>query len=94
MLSFSYSKGHPSGFTDDLGIIADRNQWVCEEIPGWYALLPWRPYRGQDFSLFEVETWCKENLSGRYHIEVVDSHSMKIMISTERDVVLFKMRFG
>lgn len=89
MLSFSYSRGHSSGFTDDLGIIADRNQWVCEEVPGWYALLPWK-----DFNRFEVETWCKENLSGRFHVEVLNSYSMKIMISTERDVVLFKMRFG
>lgn len=29
----------PGGYTDDLGIIADRNQWVSEQKPGWYVFV-------------------------------------------------------
>lgn len=34
-----YRPYRPSGYTDDLGIIADRNQWVPEQVPGWYVFV-------------------------------------------------------
>ena len=39
-LNLHYRCGHPAGWTDDLGIIADKNQWVREELPGWYCYIP------------------------------------------------------
>ena len=34
-----YRPYRPAGYTDDLGILADRNQWVSTQKPGWYVLV-------------------------------------------------------
>jgi len=34
---FVWRTGHAAGYTDDLGIIADRNQWMDAEISGWIS---------------------------------------------------------
>jgi hypothetical protein len=64
-----YERGHPSGWTDDLGIAADRNQWVRELLPGWYARKH-ETLAGSWSSWISVahdqklRSWCEDNLSG------------------------------
>lgn len=78
-----YTEGHPSGYTDDLGIIADRNQWVSAELPGWYVGL------SRDTELNdEVIEWCRENLKGFFYPQV-----NRIHITRYEDIVLLKLRW-
>lgn len=77
-----YSQGHPAGYTDDLGIIADRDQWIDVELPGWYAAAT------KDFSMQEVVEWCQSNLEDTWDI----THG-KIRMSALRDAFLFRMRW-
>ena len=79
-----YSRGHPSGYTDDLGIIADRNQWVKAEPPGWYVGLSDNPFFNHS-----VLDWCKDNLDGQW--QCVDVH--KLWLANHDDATLFKMRW-
>lgn len=78
-----YTEGHPEGYTDDLGIIADSNRWVSAELPGWYVNLS-GPY---DW-LEEVARWCQENLSPGWSIR-----NGRLRMCRHNDTVLLKMRW-
>jgi hypothetical protein len=85
-----YEHGHPEGWTDDLGIMADRNQWVREHLPGWYA----RQWIGgrQWISVYDdsdLRAWCEENLSGYWEIP----RDGYVYMSSEEDVMLFKLNW-
>jgi len=79
---FCYEQGHPAGYTDDLGIIADRNQWTPAKPSGWWSAIDRQDY-------FEMEAWCNENLKGRFQIGMYH-----IIISAEEDVAWFLLRWG
>ena len=78
-----WSDGNPAGYTDDLGIIADRNQWIEERAPGWYLF-------GHSN---EVHEWCKKNLKSY----TASSHYYRVpdyFIEDDKDVILFRLRWS
>ena len=75
-----WSDGNPAGYTDDLGIIADRNQWIEERSPGWY-LSGHNP---------EVHKWCVEHLTS-YEFQWTNPFTSRI--DDDKDVMLFKLRW-
>ncbi len=86
----SYEEGHPAGWTDDLGIMADRNQWVREVFPGWYACR-WagdRQWVGM-YADQNLRAWCETNLSGYWEIP----RDGYVYMSSEEDVMLFKLNW-
>ncbi len=80
---FTYRRGHPAGYTDDLGIIADRNQWVEAESPGWVSEVDPQDY-------LAIREWCEQNLrhgdwcTGAYYI----------ILQNEEDVSWFLLRWS
>ncbi len=70
-------QGNEEGWTDDLGIIADRNQWISYRPPGWYL---------HEYSI-EVHEWCKANLKS------YEYQNFEYCIHDERDVMLLKLRW-
>lgn len=82
-LNFTYQRGHPGGWTDDRGIIADKNQWIRERRSGWESNID-----PQD--CMEMREWCEQNLKhgpwyvGTYHI----------FIEREEDVAWFMLRWS
>jgi hypothetical protein len=85
-----YEQGHPAGWTDDLGIMADRNQWVSEHLDGWYARRYdksgwWESSRHRT----DLVEWCEKNLTGYWEIPS-DGY---LYMASEEDVMLFKMRW-
>ena len=80
IVHMGYRSGHPSGYTDDLGIIADRNQWVPGEMPGWYVKVP-------RSSKAHVVDWLREN--GMEHSPWPGG----IVIHGEHDKMLFDLRW-
>jgi hypothetical protein len=81
VIDIQYRPRRPSGYTDDLGIIADRNQWVSEQVRGWYVFAG--PGRLRD-----ILTWLEENdiLYTRWALGVI--------IFNKADTVLFKLRWS
>lgn len=80
---FTYQRGHPAGYTDDLGIIADRNQYVEEQLPGWRSQLDPQDY-------LEVREWCEQNLDhGTWYTGIY-----YIVLSNEKDVSWFMLRWS
>lgn len=85
-----YAHGrHPAGYTDDLGIIADRDQWVAAEPSGWYL-----------YPTEEVHTWCTENLESYHHSAAETIGDTDIFNPGSRgwifdynDVILFQLRW-
>lgn len=81
--NFTYRRGHPAGYTDDLGIIADENQWVGEQREGWYSDIDPQDY-------IAMHEWCVQNFNpfdwhiGTYHI----------FIENEKDVAWFMLRWS
>lgn len=76
--------GNDEGLTDDLGIIADRDQWVPARPAGWYIHTFGRSLN------HKIKEWCRENLEsyeefGRIHVDHV--------ILDHEDAVLFRMRW-
>ena len=79
-----YRRGHPSGYTDDLGILADRNQWVPEEPSGWYCYLPCsRP------EFYNIGQWCSEQLRGPWLL-----NREMLWIARESEATLFNLTWG
>lgn len=79
-----YRQGHPAGWTDDLGIIADVNQWVSEELPGWYVYISdWDDYK-------ELKLWCQEHLSSFWTF----GPNRWLWIAVEQDATLFTLTWG
>ena len=85
MSKFFYSYGHDEGWTDDLGIIADRNQWVKEELPGWYCCWPDLPAPISDLGI-----WCTDNLSGYWK---VDEYG-RLYLSSDVDLSWFQLKWS
>ncbi len=79
---FRYAHGHPSGYTDDLGIIADHNQWVDEVWPGYYSLI--NPAREAEY-----REWCETNAKHTYEVK-----RNSIYFSSEKDVTWFMLRWS
>lgn len=79
-----YRRGHPAGYTDDLGIIADENQWVPEEWSGWYLYLPYGVGKHVD-----IVKWCEENLQGPWQL-----HQEMLWIARETEATLFNLTWG
>jgi hypothetical protein len=55
---FTYRRGHPAGYTDDLGIIADRNQWVDAVTGGYHSEVDPQDYQ-------EIREWCDSESKAR-----------------------------
>jgi hypothetical protein len=81
--NFTYRRGHPAGYTDDLGIIADRNQWVEAVTGGYHSTVD-----PQDYT--EMYQWCTQNLRhndwcmGVYYV----------ILQREEDVAWFMLRWS
>lgn len=79
---FRWVDGHPAGYTDDLGIIADRDQWVDEVSPGWYSA-----FEPQEYSA--MREWCEKNLKhGDWHFGV-----HHVILQNDADVTWFMLRW-
>lgn len=83
---FYYDRGHPAGFTDDLGIIADRNQWVDERLAGWYTNIT----KAQSTEIFD---WCSKNLK-HYWNSRVRLTGYELYLSSHKEVTMFILRFS
>lgn len=89
-----YLEGHPAGWTDDLGIIADVNTYVKEVLPGWYFY----PDNYEDIT--EMLNWCEECIQGHFEIGTQQGPSSRkptlvyIRITDEAAASLFNMRFS
>lgn len=79
---FTYRRGHPAGYTDDLGIIADKNQWVGEQRAGWVSDIDPQDYMG-------MREWCEQNLEHGTWFTGIYS----IFIEREKDVAWFLLRW-
>lgn len=80
---FRYQRGHPAGYTDDLGIIADRNQWVAEQRRGWQSEIDPQDYEG-------IREWCEQNLKrGTWYTGLYF-----IFIENEEDMSWFMLRWS
>ena len=81
--NFTYHQGHPAGYTDDLGIIADKDQWVEEQKEGWFSVVDPHDY-------LAIRDWCKQNLThgdwcmGIYYV----------ILRHEEDVAWFILRWS
>ena len=80
---FTWRDWRPAGYTDDLGIIADRNQWVQEVTPGWVSDIDPQDYMA-------IREWCEQTLThgdwatGVYYI----------ILQNEKDVAWFLLRWS
>lgn len=82
--SIIYIDGHPAGYTDDLGIISDVNQWVPETQSGWYVLMQYK------HEINRIVEWCKFNLSGYWKY----NDNLMIYMSDDDDATLFKLTWA
>lgn len=81
--NFTYQQGHPAGYTDDLGIIADVNQWVEYQPSGWRSEIDPQDY-------LEIQAWCKQTLEeGTYKIGIY-----YIFLRSKKDVAWFMLRWS
>lgn len=78
-----YEHGHPAGWSDDLGMIADSNQWLEQQLPGWYA---WS-VDGDAQTTDSVLAWCETNCQGYWQKDNVHH----LYFSCQQDATLFKM---
>lgn len=82
-LNLHYRQGHPAGWTDDLGIIADKNQWVREELPGWYCYIPVHKCTS------DLQQWCSVQLRKPW------SYRREMLwVSDKNDATLFNLTWG
>lgn len=82
--NLGYREYRPSGFTDDLGIIADRNQWVDAQLPGWYV-------RVNGNGLGDVLAWLEDN--GLDYQRYRDDRRMLILADHDA-VIAMTLRWG
>lgn len=80
-LEIEYLGYQPDGYTDDLGIIADRNQWIPERPAGWHV------YNINPNDWYEVREWLDEN--NIWH----ETHYSRLVLKSESDVTLFMLRW-
>ena len=80
---FVWRTGHAAGYTDDLGIIADRNQWMDAEISGWISDIDPQDY-------VPMREWCEQNLKhGGWWVGVY-----YIILQNDEDVAWFMLRWS
>jgi len=84
---FRYERGNPawhwSRWTDDLGIILDKNQWVEERDGGWYSEIDPQDY-------YVIREWCEQNLKqGDWYTGVY-----YVFLKNEKDVSWFMLRWS
>lgn len=77
-----FRSGHPAGYTDDLGILADENRWVREEYPGWYVYLDY-------YDRAKILSWCQDTLTSAW-----DLRGGLLWMSAKSDATLFTMTWG
>ena len=85
-IEIRYERGNPSGWTDDLGIIADKNQWVQERLSGWYAWI-------HHSQAMEVHDWCERNLQGHWTLRA-GIPKRELYMSLDKDVTLFSLKWS
>jgi hypothetical protein len=84
--NFYYEPGHPSGYTDDLGIMADRNQYVPSQARGWKSRIDSSDYR-------DIHAWCEKHLTpGTWYTGSI--YPPYIFIQKQKDVAWFMLRWG
>jgi len=76
-----YRPYRSEGYTDDLGIIADRNQWVPEQPEGWHIRIDRTKW-------YEIREWLDEN--GIMH----ETYFSNIVLHRRKDAMLFEMRWA
>jgi hypothetical protein len=76
-----YREYRPAGYTDDLGIIADRNQWVKEQPEGWHIFVRVKEW-------YDIRDWLVDN-----NIDYINYYS-SIVLFNESDVTMFLLRWG
>ena len=87
-INIRHEQGHPEGYTDDLGIIADRDQWVRERLRGWYAWIHHSQFR-------EVHAWCEANIHGHWLLDPgIIQRQRELYMSDSKDVTLFSLRWS
>lgn len=80
---FTYRRGHGAGYTDDLGIIADENQWVEAQKSGWVSDVDPQDYMA-------IREWCEQNLKhGTWY-----TGTYYIFLENEKDVAWFMLRWA
>ena len=80
---FTWRNGHPAGYTDDLGIIADRNQWVKEQKSGWFSDIDPRDHMA-------IREWCEQNVTHGYWY----TGDYYLVLEDEKDVAWFLLRWS
>jgi hypothetical protein len=80
-MNIYYRPYRPEGYTDDLGIISDRNQWIPEQPEGWYFWPELREW-GQ------IRDWMEK------HSIEWDICQSNVVIRKEKDAALFMMRWS
>lgn len=79
-IEIEYREYRPGGYTDDLGIIADRNRWLPEQPAGWHVFI-------KHYEWYEIREWMDNN-----NIQY-EPYFSSIILFKESDVVLFKLRW-
>ena len=82
LLWMEYMPYRPSGYTDDLGIIADRNQWISAQQDGWHAMM-------REDVIDEAVAWCDGN-----GIKYLHDGSGRLIIRDRNGAALFKLRWS
>lgn len=78
------ARSHPSGYTDDLGIMSDKNQWVDALYVGWYASFGFNHGERDEFISF-----CNEA-----KIDLWQMKDGKFMIMNSEAIPLLMLRYG
>lgn len=84
-MKYEWRNYRPEGWTDDLGIIADQNRWLREELAGWYVFVP-------HHKAVEVHEWCKNNLKDDWNYGA-GIPERKLRIGSDRDFAWFSMKW-
>lgn len=85
-ISIHYRPYRPSGYTDDLGIIADTNQWIPAQESGWYVAVPIGP------SVPEIIDWFTE-AEIDFAMKATVNYQTHFIIFKESDANLFALRW-
>lgn len=86
MIEFVYEKGYSGGWSDDLGIIADRNVFIPPQRPGWYWRKPWKVTA-------EMYDWLRANLGDGPGMTWDVTYDY-VRIAIEEYAVMFALRFS
>jgi len=85
-ISIHYRPYRPSGYTDDLGIISDTNQWIPAQEAGWYVSVP------TNSKVSEITDWFTE-LGIDYSMKATVNYRTHFVIFNESDANLFALRW-